>query len=384
MADNTLQGGTDTIATDDLTTLNGGAVSGFKVQRVKVGFGSDAILRDVDATNGLPVVLLGTVSTANSSTATLGIGAVFTGTSEDISNYATVTVTVFADQASATDGLQIQQSSNGTNWDNMDAYTVPASTGKTFKSDVGAKFLRLVYTNGGVAQTAFRLQTIYSQVGHMGSSVRPQDARSNENDMRELVSFAMTYNGATWDRQRGTIANGALVDVSRLPALTKGTQGATGVSTQNLKDAGRVTISMTAEFSPALIAEALLSMSISKDGATPTTATSYVPTAGKRFRLSSLMYSVENTLGTSVQRSYLRYRMAVTGGLLVTSPLQVSMAAAASGTVKSMASTFLDIPDGMEILGDGTKAIGFTEQTPDWVVSVATSKIYVTAIGFEY
>lgn len=58
MADNTtLNSGTggDIIATDDLTTLNGGAVSGFKVQRVKVGFGSDASLRDVDASNGLPV-----------------------------------------------------------------------------------------------------------------------------------------------------------------------------------------------------------------------------------------------------------------------------------------------------------------------------------------
>jgi hypothetical protein len=59
MADNTtLNTGTggDIIATDDLTTLNGGAVSGVKVQRVKVGFGSDASLRDVDASNGLPVV----------------------------------------------------------------------------------------------------------------------------------------------------------------------------------------------------------------------------------------------------------------------------------------------------------------------------------------
>lgn len=58
MADNTiLNSGTggDTIATDDLTTLNGLAVSGFKVQRVKVGFGVDASLRDVDAANGLPV-----------------------------------------------------------------------------------------------------------------------------------------------------------------------------------------------------------------------------------------------------------------------------------------------------------------------------------------
>lgn len=55
MADNSVQNGTDTIATDDLTTLNGGAVSGFKVQRVKAGYGIDASLRDVSAQFGLPV-----------------------------------------------------------------------------------------------------------------------------------------------------------------------------------------------------------------------------------------------------------------------------------------------------------------------------------------
>jgi hypothetical protein len=58
MADNTtINTGTggDVIATDDLLTLNGGTVSGFKVQRVKVGFGPDSSLRDVDSSNGLPV-----------------------------------------------------------------------------------------------------------------------------------------------------------------------------------------------------------------------------------------------------------------------------------------------------------------------------------------
>jgi hypothetical protein len=55
MADNTAQGGTDTIATDDLTTLNGGAVSGFKVQRMKPGFGVDGTLRDVSAQFPMPV-----------------------------------------------------------------------------------------------------------------------------------------------------------------------------------------------------------------------------------------------------------------------------------------------------------------------------------------
>jgi hypothetical protein len=58
MADNTTLpsgAGGDVIATDELTTLNGGAVSGFKVQRVKAGFGVDAVHRDVSAQFPMPV-----------------------------------------------------------------------------------------------------------------------------------------------------------------------------------------------------------------------------------------------------------------------------------------------------------------------------------------
>lgn len=58
MADNTLLNsgtGGDTIATDDVTTLNGSASSGIKVQRFKNGFGNDATYRDVSASFPLPV-----------------------------------------------------------------------------------------------------------------------------------------------------------------------------------------------------------------------------------------------------------------------------------------------------------------------------------------
>jgi hypothetical protein len=58
MADNTtlaVGAGGDVIATDELATLNGGAVSGFKVQRTKQGFGVDGVLRDVSAQFGMPV-----------------------------------------------------------------------------------------------------------------------------------------------------------------------------------------------------------------------------------------------------------------------------------------------------------------------------------------
>lgn len=63
MADNTqLNTGTggDLIATDELLTLNGvAAAAGLKAQRVKVGFGADGAMSDVQESAPLPVALYG-------------------------------------------------------------------------------------------------------------------------------------------------------------------------------------------------------------------------------------------------------------------------------------------------------------------------------------
>lgn len=146
------------------------------------------------------------VSTANSSTSVLGAGAAFTGTSEDISNYAQVFVNVFASHASATDGLSLQQSSNGTNWDIVDTFTIVATIGRILSLNPGAQFFRVVYTNGGTLQTSFRLQTIFKRFYSLPRSQRSSDAFSNENDLDMTQAFAMVWNGTTWDRQPGTTA----------------------------------------------------------------------------------------------------------------------------------------------------------------------------------
>lgn len=165
--------------------------------------------------NSLPVVIasdqsaipinLGTtalISTVNSSTSLLNSGSVFTGTSEDISQYAEVRVFVFSDVASAIDGLSMQQSSNGTNWDNADVYTIPANTGKVFGIGIGTQFFRVVYTNGATNQTSFRLQVTYHKTRTKPSSQRPQDGRSNDNDMEEVLSYQMSYDPIlnVWNR----------------------------------------------------------------------------------------------------------------------------------------------------------------------------------------
>jgi hypothetical protein len=104
MADNTVLNtgtGGDTIATDDLTTLNGGAVSGVKAQRVKVGYGADASFRDVEQTFPLPVFFSGATRNTVAITCYQAAGII---TTEAL--FAANTFSRSADGATATTGVQ--------------------------------------------------------------------------------------------------------------------------------------------------------------------------------------------------------------------------------------------------------------------------------------
>lgn len=148
---------------------------------------------------------VGTVSTANSTATPLGGNGVFTGTLEDTSGYGEIRVSTFADQASATNGLSMQQSSDGTNWDITDTYTIAASTAKTFGVPRDAKFFRVVYTNGATPQGAFRLQVIYNRTATTLSSQRSSDGYTNETDLEQTWAFGSVWNGTTWDRTPGDV-----------------------------------------------------------------------------------------------------------------------------------------------------------------------------------
>lgn len=128
----------------------------------------------------------GDVSAANSTTVALGAGGVFTGEWVEILNYGIVFINTYSDVASAGDGLCVQQSSDGVNTDHDDCYSVAAATGKNFSINPHAQYMRVVYTNGIVDQTEFRLQTIIK-----GNS-KPSSHKINDDlagdDDSELVS----------------------------------------------------------------------------------------------------------------------------------------------------------------------------------------------------
>lgn len=167
------------------------------------------------------------ISTANSSVANLAGAAVFTGTSEDVSDYAEVRVMVYSSHGSATNGLSLQQSTDGTNWFQTDVWTVSPTTSIVVGIGVAARYFRLVYTNGATLTTTLQIQTIFHKVRTKPSSNRPSDARTNELDAEDITSMNMLFNGTTWDRARGT--NGVM-DVKPSSA-TSVAHGVTTVTT---------------------------------------------------------------------------------------------------------------------------------------------------------
>ena len=112
---------------------------------------------------GAITVFNGTLDSGNSSTAILGSsGGIFTGAALNVFNQTATNVYVYSDQSSATNGVSLQFSSDGTNWHETDAYTYTAGgNALIITTPTRAEYFRLIYTNGTVAQTVFQLQTIH-------------------------------------------------------------------------------------------------------------------------------------------------------------------------------------------------------------------------------
>lgn len=353
-------------------------------------------------TNAVFVTGNGIVSTVNSTTANLAAAAVFTGTAEDVSTYTNISVSVFSSHASATDGLSVQQSPDGANWDQVDVYTIPATTGKTFNFGVSAKFFRLVYTNGATLTTSLRIQSIFTISAKRGSSIRPQDARTNDNDFEEVATYLNLFNGVSWDRARGTIANGIAADVTRIvaalpaganaigsvtanpPALTKGVQGAGGFSTQDLKDAGR---NQTNFFMAAGVAgtaaEVMQSLTGYKSGlGVVATATPAVVTTGKTFRVTSITLTYQSL--ASAGGCIFRLRANIAGVGVAGSPLVASFTIGSTAAVAGVVTTeVIPLPDGMEFAAGTGIAVGMIGINTTGG-ALASGFGTITISGYEY
>lgn len=126
------------------------------------------------------------VSDSNSTESTLLAGETFTGDWIDVIDFADVALTVRTSHDSVTDGLIVEHSTNGTDIDAIDRFTIRADDGSQYSFGVSSKYMRVSYTNGSSDQTFFRLQTLLKRVRGKSSSHRVDEDITLQHDA-ELV-----------------------------------------------------------------------------------------------------------------------------------------------------------------------------------------------------
>lgn len=101
----------------------------------------------------------------NKSITSLESNGVYTGIGEDVSKYSNIDLNVESDQVSATNGINVQFSSDNINWTtntNIGTNTYSVSNSLYNKSYiVEKKYFRVVYTNGSSAQKKFLISCIF-------------------------------------------------------------------------------------------------------------------------------------------------------------------------------------------------------------------------------
>jgi hypothetical protein len=176
------------------------------------------------------------------------------------------------------------------------------------------------------------------------------------------------------------------VDIASVPTLTKGTQGSTGFSVQDLKDSGRVNIAWTVDqFVTTGASEAMLTFTESRDGAATSTTASKTITNGKRLRITSMALTVYAGGTTpAISRVLIKVRVNTAGAVATSSPIQHVLGVGVAAAAKSMSVVTHQFPDGIEFLGNGTVTIGFSVTSIDWVTTTNTPVVSLAVTAFEY
>lgn len=200
-------------------------------------------------------------------------------------------------------------------------------------------------------------------------------------------NLPVTGNGVTGiGSQRVTIAsdNTAFSVNATPPALTKGTQGSTGYSVQDIKDAGRTSLSFYATniASGLTTAETAITLNKSAGTSATTSAASFVITNGKKFRITCIVVTTRANVTATAQSTLFNIRLNTAGAVTTSStPVLFSVRSDTPATANAVDRVTLEIPDGYEILGDGTLQFGITAAST-YVTNAPTWDVNI--IGFEY
>jgi hypothetical protein len=160
-------------------------------------------------------------------------------------------------------------------------------------------------------------------------------------------------------------------------AITKGTQGTTGVTTQDLKDAGRVRVTIGFQSTAPATADTLLSMVKTSAGVAAGGATSIGVTSNKTLRITAVAFSLKAAAATAAFAT-MTLRSNPAGATLIGSQSELRLDLGNTAAVIGAADKVtLAIPDGIEFSGTQTIGVSLAAQATTNIISIAL-------MGFEY
>ncbi len=161
------------------------------------------------------------------------------------------------------------------------------------------------------------------------------------------------------------------------PTLTKGTQGTTGLSVQDLKDAGRSAVTIVFNTAAPVVAETLVSAVKTTASVAVAGSQSIAVASGKTLRITNIVLSIRTTTAANPWAS-LQIRSNPTGATVIGSPslfrIETGGTAAVIGNTGMIS---MPVFDGYEFTG--TQTLGITLAN-----NVTTNIASVTLIGYEY
>jgi len=167
---------------------------------------------------------------ANSSTTLLSGGATFTGVWIDITNYSAISLGVYSDVASATDGLIAQYSYDGVTVHHQHTYTyIGGSVGIGYNLTAEFKYYRIKYTNGASAQGSFALQSILKPTALSPSMYKITNTLTDNSQAivtRSVITGVTTGGGGGYVNVKVN-PSGALVTDSTVSGTVAATQSGT-------------------------------------------------------------------------------------------------------------------------------------------------------------
>lgn len=158
-------------------------------------YASDTALKIVSAINQKST----TIDINNSTSSTLLAGATFTGIWSQVSTYSNVTILIFTNQNSATNGFVVEYSTDGVNVDDDDTFSIFASNGQQFSFPLTSSYYRIKYTNGATNQDSFRMQSKLHENRPKPSSHRLSDSVIGDSDveLNKSIVAGIKSNGSS-------------------------------------------------------------------------------------------------------------------------------------------------------------------------------------------